>query len=108
MRRGLALIAAAAALAAAGTVAFIRLQNVELLGSPVEKALAYRIESIPIERICEAIASGRQILGDDHVVVWSDEKRYVVVGWRMEGDRPAFYWTGVDLPQEDIVCRTAR
>jgi hypothetical protein len=66
--------------------------------SVTDRALAARIESIQIETICNAIASGKEISGNDHVTVWTDGKRYRVVGWRVnEGGTPVFYWTGADI-----------
>jgi len=74
--------------------------------SATERALAARIESIPIESICSAIGSGKQILGDDHVTVSSDGKRYRVVGWQIEKSGiPVVYWTGADLPADVPGCK---
>lgn len=74
--------------------------------SETERLLATRIESIPIETICGAIGSGKQILGDDHVTVWSDSKRYRVVGWQVANSGiPVFYWTGADLPADVSGCK---
>jgi hypothetical protein len=68
--------------------------------------LASRIESIPIETICGVIGSGKQILGDDHVMVWSDSKYYRVVGWQVaKSGIPIFYWTGADLPVDVAGCK---
>jgi hypothetical protein len=85
--------------------AFVYVENKEQLTSPLQKSLAFRIESIPIERICEAITTGRQILGDDHVTVWSDEKRYLVVGWQADHGQAVVYWTGADLPIDQPGCK---
>ena len=54
------------------------------LCSPEEQGLGARIESIPIESICSSMSSGKQMLGDDHLTIWSDQKRYVVGGWRVQ------------------------
>ena len=76
-----------------------------LLHSPEERGLSDRIEAIPIESICNSISSGKPILGDDHVTVWSDQKRYVVAGWRVgKAGIPVFYWTGADLPADVPGC----
>lgn len=77
-----------------------------LLHSPEERELSARIEAIPIENICGSISSGKQILGDDHVTVWTDQKRYVVGGWRVgKAGTPVFYWTGADLPTDVPGCK---
>lgn len=74
--------------------------------SATEQALAARIESIPIENICAEIGSGKLIAGDDHVSVWSDHKRYIVVGWQVgKSGMPVFYWTGADLPNDIPGCK---
>jgi hypothetical protein len=74
--------------------------------SPVGRELSTRIESIPIESICNSISSGKQMLGDDHVTVWSDRKRYLVAGWRVkQSGIPVFYWTGADLPDDVPGCK---
>jgi hypothetical protein len=70
-----------------------------------ERELADQIEAIPIESVCNSISSGKQILGDDHVTVWSDQKRYVVAGWRVGKSVPIFYWTGADLPTDIPGCK---
>jgi hypothetical protein len=49
-----------------------------------ERGLAARIESIPIESICSSMSSGKQMLGDDHLTIRSDQKRHVVGGWRVQ------------------------
>jgi hypothetical protein len=77
-----------------------------LLSSAEGRALSLRIESIPMERICESISSGKQILGDDHVTVWSDQKRYVVEGWRVgKVGVPIVFWIGADLPADVPSCK---
>ncbi len=59
------------------------LDHADPRGSPAQLALGTRLESISIETICSSIASGRQILGDDQVIVWTDRKRYIVGGWKV-------------------------
>jgi hypothetical protein len=54
------------------------------LQSPAGRELSAKIESVSIERICDSISSGKQILGDDHVTVWNDQKRYIVGGWQVQ------------------------
>ena len=75
--------------------------------SDVEQALENRLESIPVESICEAIVSGKQILGEDRVTVWSDGQKYRVVGWQVaESGAPVTSWTGADVPDDGTVpCR---
>lgn len=75
--------------------------------SDAEQALENRLESLPVESICEAIVSGKQILGEDRVTVWSDGQKYRVVGWQVtESGRPFTSWTGADLPEDGAVpCR---
>jgi hypothetical protein len=70
-----------------------------------ERELAARIEAIPIERVCNSISSGKQILGDDHVTVWSDHKRYYVAGWHVENSVPISYWTSVASPPHSFPQR---
>ena len=55
-----------------------------VLRSPEEQGLGARIESIPIGSICSSMSPGKQMLGDDHLTIWSDQKRYVVGGWRVQ------------------------
>ena len=73
--------------------------------SPVETALSYRIETIPIEAICASIASGRQILGDDRVTAWSDGNSYLVLGWQVENLKPVVYWTGAGVQPDQPECK---
>ena len=85
---------------------FNHLSGDKLLPSRTGRELSARIEAIPIEKICDSISTGKQILGDDHITVVSDKKRYTVVGWRVEGSGiPIFYWTGADLPSDIPGCR---
>lgn len=92
--------------AIAAIVIFTYLGAIQLGKSQTEQSLEAQIESIPIETICESIASGNQILGEDRVTVWSDGKRYRVVGWRVEQSGvPVFYWTGADLPADVAGCK---
>ena len=84
------------------------LDHADPTGSPAQLALGTRLESIPIETICSSIASGRQILGDDQVIVWTDRKRYIVGGWTVtESGIPVFLWTGADLPKDIPECERA-
>ena len=77
--------------------------------SSEERDFAIRIESIPIEKICEAIGSGKQILGDDLVTVWTDGKRYLVMGWHVnKSGLPLFHWAGADLPTDIAGCNKRR
>ena len=56
------------------------LDHADPTGSPEQLALSARLQSIPIETICNSIVSGKQILGDDQVIVWTDRKHYIVGG----------------------------
>jgi len=63
-----------------------------LLRSPKNGTSQPRIESIPIESICSSMSSGEQMLGDDHLTIWSNQKRYVVGGWRVQrSGTPVFH-----------------
>lgn len=65
--------------------------------------LSDRMESISIDEVCDIVKSGKQLDADDHVTIWFDQRRYILVGWRPEqSGSPAVYWTGADLPAE---CR---
>jgi hypothetical protein len=84
---------------------FNPLSGDKLLPSRAGRELSARIESIPIDKICESISTGKQILGDDHITIGSDQKRYTVVGWRVEGSAiPTFYWASGDMPSEIPGC----
>jgi len=83
-----------------------RLGLLGIVESDTQRALAARLELIPTEKICTSIASGEQILGNDHVTVWADSKRYLLVGWQVERSGiPIFYWTGADLPVDVAGCK---
>jgi hypothetical protein len=70
---------------AGASLMFISLNVFEIdIKTATDKELSNRLESIPVEEICKAISSGNQILGEDHVVVWNDEKRYIVGGWTIQ------------------------
>ena len=84
------------------------LDRADPAGSPAQLALGDRLESIPIETICGSLVSGKQILGEDQVVVWTDRARYIVGGWIVtEAGIPVFSWTGADLPKGIPECAGA-
>ena len=84
------------------------LDHTDPKGSPEERALATRLETTPIQSICNSIVSGKQILGDDQVIVWIDTKCYIVGGWNVtESGIPVFWWTGADVPKDIPECKGA-
>jgi len=103
------LIAFTLGLISGGLVVFVILTSFVdngSLNSPTGRALSDRLETIPIESICSSISSGKQIMGEDHVIVWSDHKRYLVTGWRVDKSGiPVFYWTGAGLPTDVPGCK---
>ena len=89
-------------------ILYIVLGFSESVTSPTGRALSARLESIPIESICGSIASGKEILGADHVTIWTDKKSYIVGGWTVqETGIPVFYWTGAGLPLDLAECKGA-
>ncbi len=87
---------------------YVYLGMSDLIQSPAQRALSDRMESIPIETICNSIVSHKEILGDDHVTVWTDKRRYIIAGWTMEKSSvPVFYWTGADIPKDVAECKGA-
>jgi|HubBroStandDraft_1064217.scaffolds.fasta_scaffold835755_1 hypothetical protein len=77
--------------------------------SHIKRELSIRIESIPINDICNALFLGKPIIGEDHVTVWNNKKRYLAVAWKANKEGvPVFYWTSADLPTDVPECNSLK